>query len=118
MGDERIVSVSGIKLQSGIGERTTTPPDRKLLAVANLFKVLGDATRIDIMYSLMENTELCVQELAESTQMNASAVSHHLRILRQEKIVRQRRNGKQIFYSMSDSHVLQILQKAIILKIK
>lgn len=118
MGDERIVSVSGIKLQSGQGERIPDLPDRKLLAVANLFKALGDATRIHIMYALMENTELCVKELAENTQMNASAVSHHLRILRQEKLVRQRRNGKQIFYSMSDSHVLQISQKVIILKIK
>lgn len=98
-------------------ERLKIEPDlprRGFYNAAGLFKVLGDPTRIHIIYVLSENSELCVQDLSASIKLNGSAISHHLRILRQKKLVKQRRIGKNVFYSLKDDHVIEIIKLAII----
>jgi len=80
-------------------------PDEALLCeLSDFFKTLGDSTRIKIVSALMTG-ELCVCDIAATLDMTVSAVSHQLRVLRQAKVVRTRRDGKQIFYSIEDNHV-------------
>lgn len=78
--------------------------------MAEFFKVFGDFTRIRILWTL-RSSELCVCDLAEKVNMSKSAVSHQLRILRYAKLVRDRRQGKHIFYALADDHVEQIMEK-------
>lgn len=80
-----------------------------LINVAELFKIFGDSTRIKIITALLDE-ELCVQDIATAIQMNQSAVSHQLRILKNSQIVKTRRDGKQIFYSLADEHVKKIFK--------
>lgn len=82
----------------------TMPDDWELDALADLFKVFGDSTRIRILFILFE-TEVCVCDLAKALNMTQSAVSHQLRILKQNKLVKNRREGKSVFYSLADDHV-------------
>lgn len=84
------------------------PPIDDLSNLADLFKVFGDTTRIRILYVLL-NTEVCVCDLAVALDMTQSAVSHQLKILKQSKLVKNRREGKSIFYSLADDHVKTIL---------
>lgn len=86
----------------------TQPEDEYLYELAELFKVFGDSTRIRILYALFEN-ELCVGDIAQILKLTQSAVSHQLRILKDAKLVKFRRNGKIIFYSLDDEHVRTIL---------
>lgn len=88
------------------------PDDDTLCDVAELFKVFGDMTRTKILSALLE-AELCVCDISEIVKMSTSAVSHQLRILRQTKIVKSRRAGKEIYYSLDDSHISQIYQMAL-----
>ena len=74
----------------------------------DLFKVFGDSTRIKILYALFES-ELCVGDIAQILNLNQSAVSHQLRILKDAKLVKFKRSGKSIFYSLDDDHVRTIL---------
>jgi len=83
-----------------------------LYDVAELFKVFGDSTRTNIL-SALHVRELCVCDIAKLLSMTKSAVSHQLRILRQSKLVKYRKKGKEVFYSLDDSHVGQILGMAI-----
>ena len=84
-------------------------PDEDLLYdLAELFKVFGDSTRIKILYALFES-ELCVCDIAEVLGMTQSAISHQLRILKDAKLVRFRREGKTVFYALDDDHVRSIL---------
>lgn len=84
-------------------------PDEDTLArLADLFKVFGDGTRIRILYVLFE-AEVCVCDLAKLLGMTQSAVSHQLRILKQAHLVKSRRDGKTIFYSLADEHVRTLL---------
>ena len=76
--------------------------------LADLFKVFGDSSRIRILYKLLED-EYCVQDLAERLSMTQSAVSHQLKVLKMSKLVKNRRDGKQIYYSLADDHVSTIL---------
>jgi len=80
----------------------------KLIDLAELFKMFGDSTRIRILYELMEG-ELCVNCLAENLSMTQSAISHQLRILKQAKLVKSRRDGKTMIYELADQHVTTIL---------
>ena len=80
------------------------PEEETLYDLAELFKIFGDSTRIRILYVLFES-EMCVYDIAQLLSMTQSAISHQLRILRQAKIVRSRRVGKQIYYSIEDNHV-------------
>lgn len=79
-----------------------------LIDMAELFKVFGDSTRIKILCELFQE-EKCVSDICQAVQMGQSAVSHQLRILKQAKLVRGRRQGKQIFYALADHHVEMIL---------
>lgn len=84
------------------------PADEYLYDLAELFKVFGDSTRIKILYALFE-TELCVGDIAQILNLSQSSVSHQLRILKDAKLVKFRRDGKIIFYSLDDDHVRTIL---------
>ena len=84
------------------------PEEDELYDLAELFKVFGDSTRIRIL-SVLFAEELCVCDLAEVLGMNQSAISHQLRILKNAKLVKNRRDGKQVFYSLADDHVSTII---------
>lgn len=84
------------------------PDEDELYDLAELFKVFGDSTRIRILYVLFE-AELCVCDIAQTLNMTQSAISHQLRILKQSKLVKNRREGKQVFYSLADDHVRTII---------
>ena len=84
------------------------PQDEILYDLAELFKVFGDSTRIKILYALFE-AELCVCDMAQLLGLTQTAVSHQLRVLKNNKFVKFRREGKNIFYSLSDNHVRSIL---------
>ena len=84
------------------------PADELLIDLADLYKVFGDYSRIRIMYILLQE-ELCVRDIADSLGMTQSAVSHQLKTLKQNKLVKARRDGKSIFYSLADDHVRIIL---------
>lgn len=84
------------------------PDDEILYDLAELFKVFGDSTRIKILYALFE-TELCVYDIARILNLSQSSVSHQLRILKTSKLVKFRREGKSVFYSLDDEHVREII---------
>lgn len=84
-------------------------PDEEILYdLAELFKIFGDSTRIKILYVLFES-EMCVYDIAQLLHMTQSAISHQLRALKQSKLVKYRREGKTVFYSLADGHVRTIL---------
>ena len=85
-----------------------TPPDEQLYDLAELFKVFGDSTRIRILHALLEK-EMCVGDLALLLGLTPTACSHQLRVLKNNKLVRFRRDGKIMFYSLADEHVRSIL---------
>ena len=91
---------------------STMPDDDTLCDVAELFKVFGDITRTKILSALFTR-ELSVCCISDIVKMSPSAVSHQLRILRQTKIVKSRRKGKEVFYSLDDGHISQIYQLAL-----
>ncbi len=82
--------------------------EEKIEDLAELFKVFGDSTRIRILFVLFES-EVCVCDLAATLNMTQSAISHQLKILKQSKLVKSRREGKSIFYSLADDHVRTII---------
>ena len=84
------------------------PDDEYLYDLADLFKVFGDTTRIKILYALFES-ELCVGDIAQILGLSQSAVSHQLRVLKDSKLIKFRREGKAIFYSLDDDHVRTII---------
>lgn len=86
----------------------TMPEETELYDLAELFKVFGDSTRIRILFVLFE-AEVCVCDLAEVLHMTQSAISHQLRILKQSKLVKSRREEKSVFYSLADDHVRTII---------
>ena len=88
------------------------PPDEELQDLADFFKVFGDATRLKILNVLL-CSELCVQDIAKAINMSESAVSHQLRVLKQMDLVKNRREGKTIFYSPADTHIVTILNTGI-----
>ena len=88
----------------------TLPEETELYDLAELFKVFVDSTRIRILFVLFE-AEVCVCDLAKALNMTQSAISHQLRILKQNKLVKNRREGKSIFYSLADEHVRAIINQ-------
>lgn len=84
------------------------PNEEELYDLAELFKVFGDSTRIRILYVLFE-AEVCVCDLAQTLNMTQSAISHQLKILKQSRLVKARREGKSVFYSLADEHVRTII---------
>ena len=85
------------------------PSDDKIYDLAELFKVFGDSTRTKIL-SALEISPLCVCDIASCLNMTKSAVSHQLRILRQVKLVKSKKNGKEVIYSLDDNHVSLIFE--------
>jgi ArsR family transcriptional regulator, lead/cadmium/zinc/bismuth-responsive transcriptional repressor len=95
-----------LKLKEGlIGEY-------KALTLSEIFKALGDPTRVKILYTLMEN-ELCVCDIASLLEMTVSAISHQLRLLRNLKLVKFRKEGKMVYYSLDDEHVKKLLEMGV-----
>ena len=88
--------------------QSALPDEDTLFSLAELFNVFGDSTRIRILYVLFE-AEVCVCDLAEVLNMTQSAISHQLKILKQAKLVKARRDGKQVFYTLADEHVRTII---------
>lgn len=88
------------------------PSIEKLYDLAELFKIFGDSTRIRILFVLFEH-EVNVTDLSEALEMNQSAISHQLKILKQSKLIKSRRDGKQIFYSLADDHVATIIKMGV-----
>ncbi len=88
------------------------PPEEELQDLADFFKVFGDATRLKILYVLL-STEMCVYDIAMVLGMSQSAISHQLRVLKQMDLVKNRRDGKTIFYSLADSHIVTILSQGL-----
>ena len=84
------------------------PDEDPVYEVSELFKVFGDSTRIRILF-VLSSAEVCVCDLARVLNMTQSAISHQLRILKQNKLVKSRREGKSIFYSLADGHVSTII---------
>ena len=92
--------------------RAEMPADEVLYNLAELFKLFGDSTRIRILYALFEE-EMCVCDIAQLLNMTQSAISHQLRVLKQNHLVRARREGKAMVYSLADSHVRTILDQGL-----
>lgn len=88
------------------------PDDEMLYDLAEFFKVFADSTRIKIIYALSKS-EMCVCDISEILNVSQSAVSHQLRMLKQMKLVKYRREGKSIFYSLSDEHIEDIFNKGM-----
>ncbi len=88
------------------------PDEEKLYDLAELFKVFGDSTRIRILFVLFE-AEVCVCDLAAALNMTQSAISHQLKILKSSKLVKSRRDGKSVFYSLADGHVRTIISQGM-----
>ena len=88
-------------------------PDKETLArIADLFKAFGDPTRVEIM-SLLVDGERCVTDITQAVSVSQSAISHQLRILKQMHLIKARRDGKNIHYSLADDHVLTILKMGL-----
>ena len=95
------------------GVRAKMPQEETLYDLAELFKNFGDSTRIKILWALDES-EMCVCDLAVLLNMTQSAISHQLRVLKQADLVKNRKEGKIVFYSLIDKHVKQILDQGLI----
>lgn len=89
------------------------PDEDSLFEIAELFKVFGDHTRVRILCALFES-EMCVCDIAELLGMTQSAISHQLRVLKTSRLVKNRREGKTIFYSLADDHIQTIFHQAYI----
>jgi ArsR family transcriptional regulator len=89
------------------------PEEEKLYDLAELFKVLGDTTRIKIICALFES-EMCVCDIAVLLNMNQSAISHQLRVLKQARLVKYRKDGKVVYYSLDDDHVKHIFDMGLL----
>lgn len=81
--------------------------------VANFFKIMGDTTRARILYLLDQKEEMCVCDIASELNMTDSSISHQLKILRDNRIVKYRKDGKEIYYSLDDEHVQQVFEIGI-----
>ena len=92
--------------------RSDLPDDEVLYDLSELFRVFGDTTRIKILYALMQS-ELCVADISQVVNGSQSAVSHQLRILKQAHLVKFRREGKSVIYSLSDDHVYAMLAQGM-----
>lgn len=92
--------------------RETLPEGDELQGLADFFKVFGDSTRIRILYVLFQS-EMCVCDLAQILNMTQSAISHQLRVLKQMKLVSNRREGKTVFYTLADGHIKTIMNQGM-----
>lgn len=93
--------------------RENMPIEENLYDLAELFKVFGDTTRIKILYALFAS-EMCVCDIAVLLNMTQSSISHQLRVLKQARLVKYRKDGKVVFYSLDDEHIKQIFDQGLI----
>ena len=93
--------------------KNETPSQKMLDDLTGVFKLFGDNTRIKILWNLFDK-ELCVAEIAQKAQMSQSAISHQLRVLKEARLIRARRDGKNTFYSLDDEHVKRIIEQVMI----
>jgi DNA-binding transcriptional ArsR family regulator len=93
--------------------KSKMPMEESLYDLAELFKVFGDSTRIKILWALDES-EMCVCDIAVLLNMTQSAISHQLRVLKQAKLVRSRKDGKIVYYSLDDEHVRRIFDQGLV----
>lgn len=112
--EEQIEKCEYIHVHEDIVEKVNEqmPEEDKLYDLADFFKVFADSTRIKILYVLM-CSEMCVCDLAQILNMTQSAISHQLRTLKQMDLVRNRREGKTVFYSLADGHIKTILSQGL-----
>lgn len=89
------------------------PDEDTISQLADVFKIFGDNTRIRILWALFDK-ELCVYDIADALGMSQSAISHQLRTLKQARLIKARRNGKNSFYSLDDDHVKRIIEQVLI----
>ena len=108
--EEGICEVSIIHEDTVKKVKDKIPKDDFIYDMAEFFKVFADSTRMKIIYALFEN-ELCVCDIANIVQTTQSAISHQLRILKQSKLVKYRKEGKVVYYSLDDAHIMQIVKK-------
>lgn len=87
-----------------------TPDENTLNKLSDLFKVIGDKTRMKILYALMQVEEMCVCDISVVLNKTTSAISHQLRVLRQADLVKFRKEGKVVFYSLNDEHVKELIK--------
>lgn len=112
--DEMIDSCEQLEVHEKIvlAVNQKVPDDEVLYDLAELFKVFGDSTRIKMLYVLSQS-EMCVCDIAQLLGMSQSAISHQLRVLKQSRLVKFRREGKTVFYSLSDGHIQTILGQGL-----
>ena len=105
--------VTGAEDAAKIKEVTDALPDEDTLdELEELFKIFGDSTRIKILY-VLHIKEMCVMDISLALGMSQSAISHQLRVLRQTRLIRSRRDGKNIYYSLADEHVHTIISMGL-----
>jgi ArsR family transcriptional regulator len=109
---EHICGIGGIDASYAEKRRALLPDERTLTKLSDFFKIFADETRQKILFSL-DSGPLCVCEISEILGMSNSAVSHQLKILRHSDLVRTERKGKNIYYTLADSHVKDIIEKAL-----
>ena len=114
MNQDRALCCEETEVHEGAVEqvRSQLPQDEVLYDLAELFKIFGDSTRVKILYALLE-AELCVCDIAKLMDVSQSAVSHQLRVLKGSKLVKFRREGKTLHYSLADEHVFRILSQGM-----
>ena len=95
-----------------MNQNTCMPADEEIYFLSEFYKVFGDATRIKILYVLL-NQESCDNDIAKELNMTPSSISHQLRILKQNRLVKFRRDGKTVYYSLADHHVETILSQGL-----
>ncbi len=105
-----IEKCDAVEVHSDIISQVDLPADEVLYDLAELFKVFGDSTRVKILYVLFES-EMCVCDIAQLLNMSQSAISHQLRVLKQARLVKYRRAGKTVFYSLDDAHIKTIFNQ-------
>ena len=108
MAKEKHTMCNGENIEKVQRIMDTMPVEEEVFELAELFKMLSDPTRVKILYTILDE-EMCVCDIAELIGTSQSAVSHQLRILKQARLVKYRKNGKQVIYSVSDEHVATIM---------
>lgn len=105
---------STVIIHSDVVDKTKSrmPVDETFFELAEFFKMFGDSTRIKILWALFEN-EMCVCDIAALLNMTQSAISHQLRVLKQAKLVKNRKEGKVVYYSLDDNHIKQVLDQGL-----
>ncbi|MTI48743.1 ArsR/SmtB family transcription factor [Sporosalibacterium faouarense] len=113
MSDENLVCNCKVVHKEIVDKvKSDYPREECVHSLTNLFKVLGDNTRVRIIFALF-NSEMCVCDIAELLDMTQSAISHQLRVLRGARIVKYRKEGKSVFYSLDDDHIYDILARGL-----